>query len=73
MEQTCPMVKSAALRVAEAIEIVGEYVSKHASVAAYRLFRSAETASRLNKLVDQTKRQDRGLPQGDLFRSLIKK
>jgi hypothetical protein len=66
-------VKSAALRVAEAIEIVGEYVSKHASVAAYRLFRSAETASRLSKLVAQTKRQDKGLPQGDLFSILDQK
>jgi hypothetical protein len=60
-------VKSAALRVKEAIEIVGEITSRHSNVAAYRLFRSVGTSGQLAKLVAQTKPQDRGLPQADLF------
>jgi hypothetical protein len=49
-------VKAAALRIGEAIDIVGDFVKRHSNVAAYRLFRSVETSTQLSKAVGQTKR-----------------
>lgn len=60
-------IRGAALRMAEAIDVVAEYASRHSNVAAYRLFRTKNTSDQLERNVDKTKKQEAGAPQLDLF------